>query len=487
MIPLVIAFLLLLASPLVAQGQVSIDYAKLREETARRLSEYIRINTSNPPGNELAAARWLNDVLAKEGIRGMILDTAELGPGRANFYARLPGDPGGRGIALVHHMDVVTATANDWIVDPFGGEIRDGYVWGRGALDMKGHGIIQLMAFVALKRAGVQLNRDLVYVGNADEEIGGLGSRTFLERHPDLVKRIEYVLTEGADTRVEQGKVRWFGIDVGEKRTWWKKLVARGTTSHGSVPLGDNPVDRLIRALDRIVEYQTPVRLTPAVDRFFKAQARDQPGPGKAWLANAAAALETKEGRAWILSQPERNALLRSTITPTVLRGSEKTNIIPQEASVELDIRLLPDEDTVAFRRTLERLIADPKIRIESIGDMAPQYSAPLDTEMFRALERVAGRVLPGVPVATPVSAGASDRPYWAAAGPVAYGIDPYLVELEENRLSVHGNNERLSLENIEFGLKYYVEVILEMAGGRAGGRAVGRSGGQAVGRSGGR
>ena len=479
MIVLVIAFLLLLAPPLVAQGQVSIDYAKLREETAQRLSEYIRINTSNPPGNELAAARWLNDVLAKEGIRGMILDTAELGPGRANFYARLPGDPGGRGIALVHHMDVVTATANDWIVDPFGGEIRDGYVWGRGALDMKGHGVIQLMAFVALKRAGVQLYRDLVYVGNADEEIGGLGSRTFLERHPDLVKRIEYVLTEGADTRVEKGKVRWFGIDVGEKRTWWKKLVVRGTASHGSVPLGDNPVDRLIPALDRIVEYRTPVRLTPAVDRFFKAQARDQTGPGKAWLANAAAALETKEGRAWILSQPERNALLRTTITPTVLRGSEKTNIIPQEASVELDIRLLPDEDTVAFRRTLERLIADPKIRIEAIGDMAPPYSAPLDTDMFRALERVAGRVLPGVPVATPVSAGASDRPYWAAAGPVAYGVDPYLVELEENRLSVHGNNERLSLENIEFGLKYYVEVILEMAGG---GQAVGRSGGRAVG-----
>ena len=270
---------------------------------------------------------------------------------------------------------------------------------------------------------------------------------------------------------MERGKVRWFGVDVGEKRTWWKRLVVRGTTSHGSVPLGDNPVDHLIRALNRIVAYRTPVRLTPAVDRFFKAQARDQTGPGKAWLSNAAAALKTKEGRAWILSQPERNALLRATITPTVLHGSEKTNIIPQEASAELDIRLLPDEDTVAFRRTLERLIADPKIRIEAIGDMAPPYSAPLDTEMFRALERVAARVLPGVPLATPMSAGATDRPYWAAAGPIPYGIDPYLVELEESRYSVHGNNERLSLENIEFGLKYYVDVILEMAGGGTVGR----------------
>jgi acetylornithine deacetylase/succinyl-diaminopimelate desuccinylase-like protein len=454
---------LLLASPLAAQAPAPIDYAKLRAETAQRLSEYIRINTSNPPGNELATARWLAEVLAKEGVQGMILDTAELGAGRANFYAKLPGSGGGKGIALIHHMDVVTATPKDWSIDPFAGTIKDGYVWGRGALDMKGHGIIQLMALIALKRAGVPLTRDLVYIGNADEEIGGLGSRVFVEKHPDLMKGIEYVLTEGADTRVEKGKVRWFGIDVGEKRTWWKKLVVKGTTSHGSVPLGDNPVERLVRALDRIVAYQTPVRLTPAVDRFFKAQAHDQTGQAKAWLSNAAAALRTKRGRAWLLSEPERNALLRNTITPTVLKGSEKTNIIPQEASVELDIRLLPDEDTLAFRRTLERLIADPRIELESIGDMAPRYDAPLDTEMFKALERVAGRMLPGVPVATPVSAGATDRPYWAAAGVICYGIDPWLVELEESRHSVHGNNERLSVENIEFGLKLYVDAIAEI------------------------
>ena len=452
------------ARPAAAQGAPAIDYAKLRDEAAQRLSEYIRINTTNPPGNELASARWLADVLAKEGVQGMILDTAALGPGRANFYARLPGTGKGKAIALVHHMDVVAASVEDWAIDPFGGAIKDGSVWGRGAIDMKGHAIIQLMALIALKRAGVRLSRDLVYVANADEEIGGLGSRTFIERHPDLVKPIEYLLTEGADTRVENGRVRWFGIDVGEKRTWWKRLVAKGTTSHGSVPLGDNPVERLVRALGRISAYQTPVRLTPAVDRFFKAQARDETGPGKGWLSNAAAALKTRKGRAWILSQPERNALLRTTITPTVLRGSESTNTIPQEASAELDIRLLPDEDTVAMRRTLERLIADPKIEIEAVGDVPPAYSAPLDTEMFRAIERVAGRMVPGVPIATPVSAGASDRPYWAAAGTICYGLDPYLIEISESRLSVHGNDERLSLENIEFGLKLYVGVLLEMA-----------------------
>jgi acetylornithine deacetylase/succinyl-diaminopimelate desuccinylase-like protein len=199
------------------------------------------------------------------------------------------------------------------------------------------------------------------------------------------------------------------------------------------------------------------------VDRFFKAQSRHETGERRAWLADASRALRSKRGRAWLLGEPERNALLRNTVTPTVLTGSDKTNTIPQYASAELDIRLLPDQDTTAFRRQLERIIADTAITLESIGDMAPRYDAPLDTELFHAIERVASRLLPGVPVATPVSAGASDRPYYAAAGLVCYGIDPWLVELEESRLSVHGNNERLSLDNIEFGLRLYAGIVQEM------------------------
>jgi acetylornithine deacetylase/succinyl-diaminopimelate desuccinylase-like protein len=463
MIRIALLLLAVLTAPAWGQDSAAIDFPRLRDETARRLSEYIRINTSNPPGNELATARWLQEVLRREGIEGQILDTAELGTGRANFYARLDGTGPGKGIALIHHMDVVSATPSQWTVDPFSGVIKDGYVWGRGALDMKGHGIIQLMALIALKRAGVPLTRDLVYVGNADEEIGGLGSRVFIERHPDLMRRIEYVLTEGENPRLENGRIRWFAIDVGEKRTWWKTLVARGTTSHGSVPLGDNPVDRLVRALARIQAWQTPVRLTPAVERFFRAQARDETGEGQRWLSDPAAALESKRGRAWLLREPERNALLRNTVTPTVLKGSDNTNIIPAQASAELDIRLLPDEDTVAFRRELQRVIGDSTIRLESIGDMAPRYDAPLDTELFRSIERSAKALLPGVPVATPISAGASDRPYWAAAGVIAYGIGPWLVEMEESRRTVHGNDERVSLQNIEFGLRLYVGMLLDM------------------------
>jgi acetylornithine deacetylase/succinyl-diaminopimelate desuccinylase-like protein len=454
-------FCLVLALPAAAQSP-AVDYDKLRDETAQRLSEYLRINTSNPPGNELATARWLKEVLAREGIEGQILDTAELGPGRANFYARLKGSGSGKAIALVHHMDVVPVSP-EWSVDPFAGLIKDGYVWGRGALDMKGHGIIQLMTLIAIKRAGIPLNRDLVYIGNADEESGGLGSRTFIARHPELIQDVEYLLTESGGSRVEGGKVRWYGMNVGEKSVYWHKLVVKGKASHGSRPTPYNPVPRLARILTRLAAWETPVRVTPAVDRFFKAQAKAETGERRRWLEDPAAALRSKRGRAWLLSEPERNALLRNTISPTVLVGSNKTNTIPAEASAELDIRLLPDQDTVAFHRELLRVIADTGITLTPIGHRSPQFSAPLDTEMSRAIERTAARLLPGAPFATTISTGATDRPYYAAAGLTCYGIDPFMVEIEEVRRGVHGTDERVLVEQLGFGLRLYAGVIEEM------------------------
>jgi acetylornithine deacetylase/succinyl-diaminopimelate desuccinylase-like protein len=451
-------------TPAVAVAQTdSIDFRALRDETAQRLSEYLRINTSNPPGNELATARWLNEILAKEGIEGQILDTAELGHGRANFYARLKGQSEGNAIALVHHMDVVPASPSLWSVDPFSGAIKDGFVWGRGALDMKGQGIIELMTLIALKRSGAQLKQDIVFIGNADEESDGLGSRTFVERHKDLLTGVKYLLTEGGDTRVEQGKPRWFGLGVGEKQVYWQKLVVKGKSSHGSVPTQDNPVPHLARVLARVAAWETPVRVTPAVDRYFKAQAQAETGQHRRWLQNVSAALRTRQGRAWILSEPERNALLRNTISPTVLTGSNKTNTIPAEASAELDIRLLPDQDTVSFRRELLRVIADTSVTLSLIGDIPRRFSAPLDTELSQAIERTVKRLLPGVPMATAVGTGASDRPYYAAAGLICYGIDPYLVELKEGRREVHGIDERISLDNLEFGLRLQVGVLKEM------------------------
>jgi acetylornithine deacetylase/succinyl-diaminopimelate desuccinylase-like protein len=451
-------------TPLVAQAPATFDWDKLEQEGTQRLSEYLRINTTNPPGNELETARWLQQALAREGIESQILDTTGMGPGRANFYARLKGDGSKKAIALVHHMDVVPVSRELWHQDPFAGLVQDGEIWGRGALDMKGHGIIQLMALIAIKRSGIPLTRDIVFIGNADEESGGVGAITMVEKHADLIRDVEYLLTEGADTRVEGGKVRWFGIDVGEKRPLWTRLVVHGTTSHGSVPIGDwNPVPRLARAISRVAAWQTPVRISPAVERFFKAQAPYETGGGRRYLANPREALKTAAGRAFLLQDPGRNALLRNTISPTVLNGSNKTNTIPEYASAELDIRLLPDEDPEAFKRELIRVIGDSQVKLEEIYPITPRYDAPLDTEMFRAIERVAGVMLPGVPVATPVSAGATDRPTYASAGITAYGIDPYLVPMDQSQLQVHGNDERITTKNVGWGIQFYVTLLRQM------------------------
>jgi len=440
-----------------------IDFVALRDETVGAMSEYLRINTTNPPGNELATAKWLQAFLAKEGIESEILDTTELGAGRANLYARLAGDGSQKAIALVHHMDVVPADSSMWSVPPFSGAVKDGYVWGRGALDMKSEGIIHLMSMVALKRAGVHLTRDIVFIANSDEEVEGTGAVVFTRRHADLLKNVEFLVTEGEGTNVENGVVKWFAIGVAEKRAYWLRLVAHGTTAHGSIPRADNPVPRVARAVARAATWQTPIHLLPAVDRFFKAEATLETGEHRAWLANAKAALATPRGRAYILSDPYRNAILRNTIAPTVLTGSTQTNIIPPVASAQLDIRLMPDQDTTEFKRELARVIADTSIHIETMPGVMPSYSADINTALVRAVEAQIHEMLPGVPVTTPLAAGATDRPTYSHAGIQAYGLEPYINENKESERGVHGIDERLSIANIEFGLKLVTGMLRRM------------------------
>ncbi|MFI5209734.1 MAG: M20/M25/M40 family metallo-hydrolase [Gemmatimonadales bacterium] len=459
------ALLALLAFTAIAEAQAApqFDYPALQAQAVDLLQQYIRIQSINPPGNELQTARFLHDVLAREGIESQILDTLELPAGRANFYAVLKGDGSKKGLALVHHMDVVPASPEYWTVDPYAATIRDGYLYGRGAIDMKGQGIVQLMAFIAIKRAGVSLHRDLVFIANADEEDAGLGSRTFIAKHPDLLKGVEYLITEGEDSRVINGKVDIWAIDVGEKRTFWRRLTVTGTTVHASTPLPDNPVVRLAQAVARIGTWQTQVRLIPAVTRWFAAEARFETGDHRAWLADPAAALRDPRGRAWLLSDPERNAFLRNTVTPTELKGSEQTNVVPPVATAAVDIRLLPDQDTLSFKRALLKVIADTSVHLSLIGDDTPRYDAPLDTDLYRVLGQVAQEMLPGVPVAPRIAVGASDRPYYAQAGILCYGILPFKLDTDEYDSTVHGNNERISLENVGFGVRYMINTVLEV------------------------
>lgn len=438
----------------------AIDWEALAKETEQRMAEYFRINTSNPPGNELATARWLKDVLAREGIEAQILDTAALGPGRANLYARLKGRGSSKALALVHHMDVVPASPSYWSVDPFSGTTRDGYLYGRGALDMKGTGIIHLMTMIAIKRSGLPLERDLVFIANADEELGSKGATIFTRDHADLLRDVEYVLTEGASNPSRNGALQYWGIGVGEKRTFWQRLTVNGIPGHGSRPTAGNPVPRLIAALNRLAFYETPLHLTPAVERYLVAQAPNFVGQYREWLENPRRALRDTAARAWLTSDIERNALLRNTISLTVLTGSNKTNVIPPVASAEVDIRLLPDQNADSVLAELTRVVGDTAVHWSPVATPASPLDNPIESELVAAITRAARERDAKVPVVPFTSTGGTDRPRYRALGIVTYGFSPFVVDVEDARRGVHGNDERIATAQIPAGLRFMYDVV---------------------------
>jgi len=456
-----LAVLAFLFSPEIASSQTRpVDWDALSKQGQTILADYLRINTTNPPGNEILAARFLKGILDKEGIESQILDTAALGGTHANLYARLKGNGSKKAIALLHHMDVVPATASEWTVDPFSGEVKDGYIWGRGAIDMKGEAVAHLMAMIALKRSGAPLNRDIVFIANADEEFTSTGGIAFVKNHADLLKDVEYLITEATENSVVDGKVKYFAVGVAEKRTFWQRLTVKGIPSHGSRPTKNNPVPKLVAALDKIAQYETPLHVTPGIQKFFRDISRLYPEPRKAWLADVTKALDNPAAREWILSDVYWNAVLRNTISLTGLSGSNKTNVIPPQATAEIDIRLLPDTDPAAFLATLKQLVNDTAVHWSPILDPKTPLESPVDTDLFRAIERAAKERAPDAFVTTPMQTGATDRPTYRKLGIITYAIDPFLTEQAERQKGVHGNNERLSIANVGFGIKYVYDIL---------------------------
>jgi acetylornithine deacetylase/succinyl-diaminopimelate desuccinylase-like protein len=449
-----------LASNLPAQAR-PVDWTALARESQTVLSEYLRVNTTNPPGNEILGARFLKAILDREGIEARVLDTTEMGPNRANLYARLRGNGSKKAIALVHHIDVVPATPSTWAVDPYSGVVKDGYIWGRGAIDMKSNGVAQLMAMIALKRSGVPLTRDIVFIGNADEELGSTGAIVFVKQHPDLLSDVEYLITEGADNVLDdKGKVIYFAVGVSEKRTFWQRLTVNGVPSHGSRPTKQNPVPRLVAALYKISQYETPLHVTPGVEKFFRDIARTYPEPRRSWLSNVNTALQNPQARDWILSDVSWNAVLRNTISLTGLVGSNKTNVIPGIATADIDVRLLPDQDTTEFLKTLEGIVGDTAVHFTHLANTKAPLESPIDTDLFRAIEKAAHEREPGAFVTTPMETAATDRPTYRKVGITTYGFSPFKVPRPEIQRGMHGNDERLSVENVGFGVRFYYDIL---------------------------
>ena len=443
-----------------AGAQASVDLAALQAEAVERTREYLRINTTNPPGNEVESMRWLARIFQQEGIA---FDTATSAPGRGNIWARLKGgsEPA---LVLLHHMDVVPADPKYWDTDPLAATTKDGVIFGRGALDTKTLGVVHLQAFLALKRAGTPLTRDVIFMATADEEAGGeFGAGWIVKHRPEAFRGAGMLLNEGGGGSVDADGRMQFAIEVTQKTPLWLKLTAVGRPGHGSTPAPASAVNRLIRALDRLQTYEFAPRVIPPVAAYFSAIAPSMPARWNAAFRDAKTLLADRNTLTEL--QIERAgfaALLRNTCTITMLQGSSKINVVPPEAQAQVDCRLLPDQDHAAFLREFAAVLNDPEIKVEQIIGFAPAVSST-DHQLYRAIEATLRRHHPAASVAPSVLAGFTDSHFFRARGIASYGFAPFVIPRAEGG-GTHGNNERISIDNIRRGTAIMLELVRAVA-----------------------
>jgi len=452
----------LFAAKAIASQQGEPDWNKAQDEAVALFAEYLRIDTINPPGNEMRAAEFFARLLKREGIEYQIFESA---PGRANLYARLRGSGRKRPLILLNHTDVVPADKEFWSSDPLSGEIRSGYIYGRGALDMKSTGLAQFMTFLLLKRAGVALERDVIFLATADEEAGGrAGAGWMAQNHPELLRDAEFLLTEGSSNAVVGGRVIYYGVGVTEKTPCWLRLKVKGTPGHGSIPRSDSAPSRLTRALGKLVDYQTELRVTPAVARFFRSIADLQPNSEmKRAYANMEAAIRDAKLQSLVLANPQNSALLRNTIQPTVVSIGNKTNVIAPIATAELDCRLLPGQKPEDFIAEIRRVINDPNIEIETLLAFSNTESST-DTDMYRAITGVISAQDSSAKFVPTVLGGFTDSHFFRDFGVVCYGFSPFLIPSSDYS-GVHGNDERIPVQSFRDGTKLLYKIVQNLCG----------------------
>jgi acetylornithine deacetylase/succinyl-diaminopimelate desuccinylase-like protein len=438
----------------------AIVWPPYQDETVQLMREYLRIDTSNPPGNELAAAEFFHRLFDQAGIPNTIYPYA---PGRGNIYAVIKGDGTLRPLVLLNHMDVVQADAKSWRLPPFSGEILNGEMYGRGAQDMKDEGLLQATVMLIAARQHLPLKRDLVFLATADEEVNGTGSAWMLENHPETVREAEYLITEGGTNLITPGQGTVYGVGVGEKAPFWLRLTVSGRGGHGSVPIPDSAPDRLVKALARIVDWQPPIHLLPSVEQYFRAIAPLEPERRAAQFRNIRKALQDPAFARRISRDENYNFLLRDTVSLTVLQGGSQTNVIPDTAYAELDARLLPGEDPKVFLAQLRTVLADDSIRITSANRFKPPNSSSTDTSLYRLIEQVVYQYNPQAIVAPALGSGYTESQMYRPLGITCYGFNTLEVTPEVDATQ-HAANERVPVEQLRRGVKILYEVVARAA-----------------------
>jgi acetylornithine deacetylase/succinyl-diaminopimelate desuccinylase-like protein len=443
----------------------SSDLSKLEGDALVWLQGLIRINTTNPPGSELVAAKYVADILQHEGITAQIVETT---PGRGFLVARLSAtavpDPS-RALLLMGHLDVVGVDKTKWTVDPFGAVVKDGYLYGRGAIDDKAMAVANLAVFVSLKRSSARLNRDVIYLAEGDEEAGGInGMKVAVEKYWDRIAA-GYVINEGGYNALKDGKLKYMAIQASEKVSVSVDVIATGVAGHASMPRKDNPVAHLAAAIAKIAAYETPVQLNSVTRGYFEGLAQVESEETAKWMRSLetsdrgdhAARYLSNENLLW-------NAMMRDTISPTMLQAGIRANVIPSEARGVINIGLLPGNMASALLAKLTQLVNDPQIRFEiqpGGGEAAP--SSSLTTDLYDEITRATKQRFPGAVAIPFMSPGATDSYPLRMRSVQAYGLMPFPLT-ENDSLRMHADDERIPLESFRTGVDFLYTIVNNFA-----------------------
>ncbi len=456
-----LGFAALFVSVLAAQTP-ALDWAQQKAEILRHYRALVQIDST--AGNETRVVEYLKKVVEAEGIP---TQTFALDPARANLVARLKGNGSKRPLLILAHTDVVGVQRQKWPVDPFGAVMKDGYIWGRGSRDDKPVLAANLMVMLLLKRSGVALDRDVIFLAESGEEADttGVGIDFMVNQHLDAIDA-EFAITEGGGATLEGNRVAVINIGTAEKVPRRVRLVSNGTAGHGSVPRLDNALIHIGAAVEKVGKWETPMRLNDTTRTYFEKLATIS-APERAARYNAllnpqkAAAIQ----RYLAENEPGRYSMLRTSVVPTMLKAGVGPNVIPSEAEATLDIRALPDEDITKFYAEMQNIIGDPAVKVVPLPASRPVSPASrLDTEMYRALEQVALKMYPNATVLPTMSTGASDQAQLRAKGIQSYGIGPASTELDSANYGAHGDVERLAESSLYPFVEFTWNVVAEVA-----------------------
>ncbi|HOY61960.1 MAG TPA: M20/M25/M40 family metallo-hydrolase [bacterium] len=444
------------------------DVKRMSEEVQRHLINLIRIDTTNPPGNETAACEYMKAELAKDGLESEILESA---PGRGNFVCRLKGDGSKRPLALASHLDVVPCERESWSVDPYAAVVKDGFIWGRGSLDTKSLTAIQMVTVAELKRKNIPLKRDVILLAVADEEqSGSFGMGWMTANHFDKID-CEYQINEGAGIGIPMGNKNVYQVQTAEKGANWFKLTTRGEPGHGSIPRKDNCVVRMAKAIEK-VSHPLPMRKTKVVEGFINGMASKALGFPKGLLFKQLLnpALCGPVLKAIRSAEPDTgdmlSSMLRDSISPTMFHAGNKENVIPPKCEAVIDCRILPGQTSAGFKKMLSEMIDVDSIEllVEQVPDPT---ESPADTELYRCIERAIMKNDPKGVLVPYISTGATDSRFLRKKGVIAYGFSPFLskVDFREFLYTIHGHDERIPIDGVDFSVRVTYDLVADFCG----------------------